>query len=122
MAVLGIVGGAQVFSSASGGKTYVYNNIGITPQQVAPGSPSRQKITFHNPGAVDLFIASAVAVDPATGKNVPLSPSNASLGGCWRLFSNGGTLELSGECQVAWQAFAVSGTANPLTIMDTNVS
>jgi hypothetical protein len=29
-------------------------------------------------------------------------------------------MNLSGECQGAFQAFAVSGSANPLTVTDTN--
>ena len=76
---------------------------------------------FHNPGTNDVFIAPAYVQN--TGSNVALSPSNAVLGGCFRVYGNGGTLVIEGECQGAWQAFAVTGagTANPLTVMDSNV-
>lgn len=116
MAILGIAGGPQAFSSASGGKVYAYNAISTAPAQVAPGNPSRQKITFHNPGTIDLFVA------PATLYNgTVLVPTTSALGGCFRVFANGGTLVIEGECQVAWQAFSASATDNPLTVMDTNV-
>jgi hypothetical protein len=122
MAVIGIVGGSQVFAQASGGKVYAYNALIVTPQVVAPVNTGRVKITFHNPGTVDIFIAPLVVLNPATGANVPLVPTVSALGGCWRVFSNGGSLEISGECQGAWQAFAASGTGNSLTVMDSNVS
>lgn len=116
--VTGIAGGALAFSSASGGKVYAYNNITTVAAQVAAANPSRQKITFHNPGTVDIYIAPAYVVN--TGTNVALAPTTAALGGCFIIYANGGTLELSGECQGAWKAFAASGTTNPLTVMDSN--
>ncbi len=122
MPILGGVGGAQVFSSASGGKIYAFNTISTTPQQVAPANVSRTKITFHNPGDVDIFIAPAVTLSPTTGSNVTLTPTTSVLGGCWRVFSNGGSLEITGECSGAWQAFSASSSAKPLTVMDSNLS
>ncbi len=124
MSIFAGVGGPQVFSSASGGKIYAYNAItNTTPTTVAPANPSRQKIVFHNPGAVDLFIAPAAAFTSATGTTQStLTPTTAALGGTFRIFANGGTLEISGECQQAWQALAASGGAvNSLTVMDSNI-
>ena len=128
MTILGGVGAAQTFSAASGGKVYGYNNISESAViLVAPANPSRQKIRFHNPGASDIFIApqfvqNALGTVPSQPSNVALTPSNAALGGCTRVFGNGGTLEITGECQGAWQAFAVTGAGgtNALTVIDSN--
>lgn len=129
MPILGGVGGSQVFSSASGGKVYGYNNINETTGRiVAPANPSRQKISFHNPGANDIFIAPVNVqnvlgtVPSGSGSDVALVLTNAALGGSRRVFGNGGTLDITGECQGAWQALAVTGagTTNPLTVMDSN--
>ena len=103
----------------SGGKVYAYNALTTSPVVVAPANPSRKTITFHNPGAVDLFIAPAFV--QTTGSNVALTPSTAALGGCFLVFGNGGSLTMTGECQGSWQAFALSGTTNALTVVDSNV-
>jgi hypothetical protein len=103
----------------SGGKWYAYNDLGTTPEVVAPANQYRTSITFHNPGAVDVFIAPQFVVN--SGTNVPLTPTTGALGGCYRVYGNGGSLTLSGECQGEWQAFAISGTDNPLTVIDSNV-
>lgn len=117
--ISGITGGPLAFSSASGGKIRAYNNIhNVTLRTVAPANPSRQKITFHNPGTVDIFIGPTYV--QTSGSDVAFAPTTSNYGGCFRLFANGGTLELTGECQGAWQALAASGTTNPLTVMDSN--
>lgn len=128
MTFFGGVGGSQVFSSASGGKIYGYNNIAEAAAiVVAPANVSRAKIIFHNPGPNDIFIApvnvnNVLGSVPTSGANLPLVLLNAALGGSRRVFGNGGTLEITGECQGAWQALAVTGAgaANPLTVMDSN--
>jgi len=53
---------------------------------------------------------------------VALTLTNAALGGSIRVYGNGGTLDINGECQGAWQALAVTGggTTNPLTVIDSN--
>ena len=115
-------GSPLAFSTASGGKVYAYNAINeASATVVAAVNTSRQKILFHNPGANDIFIAPVYV--QTTGSNVALSPSNAALGGCFRVYSNGGVLTLEGECQGAWQAFAETGAgaSHPLTVMDSNV-
>lgn len=120
MPILGGVGASQVFSSASGGKVYAYNAITTIAAVVAPTNPSRTQITFHNPGTVDIFVAPSTVLNSA-GSAVALSPTTAALGGCFRIFANGGALVIGGECQKAWQAFAASGTTNALTVMDSNL-
>lgn len=115
-------GSPLAFSAASGGKVYDYYTIAeASVITVAPANPSRQKITFHNPGISDIFIAPIYV--QGSGTDTVLVPSNTALGGCFRLYGNGGTLVIDGECQGAWQAFSVtgSGSANPLTVMDSNV-
>lgn len=123
MGLISIAGGVEANSSASGGKVYAYNTITNTaPTTVAPANPQRRSIVFHNPGSVDIFIAPATAFTSATGVTpTALTPTTAALGGCWRVFGNGGSLTLTGECQGQWQALAVSGGAvNALTVMDSN--
>ena len=122
MSIFAIPGGPQAFSKASGGKVYSYNAVNTTPAQVAPANPSRMRITFHNPGDVDIFIAPLTAYTAFGGATpATLTPSTSALGGCWRVFSNGGVLEIAGECQGGWQAFAASGSTKPLTVMDSNI-
>lgn len=104
-------------SSASGGKVWAFNNIGnAAPVQVLAGNPARQTITFHNPGAQDIFVF------PQTDANGnAIAASNAALGGTFRIYANGGALIITGECQQAWSAFAASATNNPFTAMESNV-
>lgn len=126
--IVGGVGGPLAFSSASGGKVYGYNNINeTTAVVVAQANPSRQRIRFHNPGANDIFIApvnvqNVLGTAPTQPSNVPLTLVNANLGGAIRVYGNGGTLDISGECQGAWQALSNtgSGSTNPLTVIDSN--
>ncbi len=120
------VGAPGTVSSASGGKVYGYNNISTTPREVAPANPARQKISFHNPGTIDIYIAPAVVqnvlgTSPSVPSNVTLVPTTSALGGCRTVYANGGTLDITGECQGAWQALSASASTNPLTVTDSNV-
>lgn len=119
MSIITGVGSPGTVSYASGGFTYAYNNIDTTPIQVAGLNPARRKITFHNPGSVDIMIAPAFVQN--TGSDVALVPSPTALGGCYRVFANGGSLTIDGECQKPWQAFSVTGSNNPLTVEVSNV-
>lgn len=115
-------GSPLTIGPASGGKIYAYNALNTTPVTVAPANQSRQTLIFHNPGDVDIFIAPAAAYTAATGNSPStLSPTTSALGGCFRVYANGGTLQVSGECQQAWQAFSASGSGKPLTVMDSNL-
>lgn len=118
--IIGIVGGSQSFSSASGGKIYAYNNVSGNPIFVAPGNPSRARITFHNPSAADILVGPGSIFNG--GSQTGLVPSVALPGGCFLIFANGGTLVLQGgEIQVAWQAVCAVGTIASLTVMDSNI-
>lgn len=122
-------GSASASSSASGGKVYGYNNINeTTATVVAQANANRRRIIFHNPGTNDLFVGpsnvqNTLGTAPTQPTNKPLVPTNAALGGMFRIYGNGGTLSVEGECQGAWQSLAVTGggVANPLTVMDSNV-
>src|SRR5580692_7641449 len=106
------LGSSRTVSSASGGYTFAFNNISTSPQQVLPQNPQRQSFTVHNPGSVDIFLAPATVQN--TGSDVALTPSPSALGGCYRVYANGGEKTFSGEVQKPWQAFALSGSTNPL--------
>jgi hypothetical protein len=126
--IVGGTGAPLSFSSASGGKVYGYNNINeTTATVVAKPNSARQRIRFHNPAANDIFVGpvnvqNVLGTAPTQPSNVPLVPTNAALGGMFRVFGNGGTLDITGECQGGWQALAVTGagTTNQLTVMDSN--
>jgi hypothetical protein len=126
--IIGGSGGTLAFSSASGGKVYGYNNISdAAPVVVANENSGRQKITFHNPGTNDILIApvfvqNVLGTAPAQASNVAFTPTTVLMGGCFRVYGNGGTLSITGECQGAWQALGAigAGANNPLTVMDSN--
>ena len=128
-------GGVSPIGPTSGGKVYAFNNVGTSPEVVAPANSKRTGITFDNPGAVDIIVfpSQVQALNPAwvtassldsgavSISNTPLTPTTLLLGGGYRIYSNGGTRTFSGECQGAWQALAVSGSGNALTVTDSNV-
>ena len=111
--------------ATSGGKIYAFNNISATPQVVAPASPARVSITFHNPGSANVYVAPSLVQAnnsiPASITNSVLTPSPAALGGTFLVYANGGQITMTGECQGAWQAFAATGSTNALTVSDNNV-
>lgn len=119
-------GSPLAFSAASGGKVYGYNNISnAAPLVVANANPSRSKITFHNPGTQDIFIGpsfvqNTIGTAPTQPANAAFTPTTTLYGGCFRVYANGGTLAIEGECQGAWQALAAAGTTNQLTVMESN--
>lgn len=108
------VGAPGTIASASGSNILAFNTINTTPQQVLGADVGRTKITFHNPGAVVIFIAPVYVQN--SGSDVALIPTNTALGGCWTVLANGGTLVMTGEISKPFQAFSVSGATNPLSI------
>jgi hypothetical protein len=101
---------------------------------VAPANSKRTQITFDNPGSVDVIVfqcnvqalnpswTAASSLDTNTSiTSTALTPTTANLGGGYRIYGNGGSRTIVGECQGAWQALAVSSTNNPLTVTDSNV-
>jgi hypothetical protein len=119
MPLISGIGSPQAISSASGGKVYAVNTLteaGLTT--VLQPNPQRVSITFHNPGAHDLRVGPSVLVDGSAN-----SFTNAAPGGSFLVFANGGTLVITGECQVGWRALSVTGagTNNPITTMESNI-
>lgn len=119
MAVYSSVGSSGSVGPTSGGRIYAYNNLGTTQMDVAPANPSRTRITFHNPGPVDFIVAPKFV--QTNGSNVGLGITPTIYGGGFRVYGNGGTLVIDGECQGGWQAVALSGSTNPITVMDSNI-
>lgn len=114
------VGSPGAISFARGGQIFAITNLSTVPQQVAAISATRYRITFHNPGTVDLYAYQVMVQN--TGSDVTLNPSYPSaLGGCFLVYANGGTLIIEGECQKAWGAFSATGSNNPLTVMISHV-
>ena len=115
------VGAPGTVAGASGGKVYAWNTLdAVTPLLVAPANTARRKITFHNPGTVDVFVFPQYV--QTTGSDVANTVTVSVLGGALRVYANGGQFEIDGECSGAWYALAASGSANPLTVIDTNIS
>lgn len=113
------VGSPGAVASASGGKLYAWNTLdATTPIQVAPANPQRQELLFHNPGDVDVFVYPQYKLN--TGSDVANAPTVAAPGGAFRIYANGGSLTIKGECQQAWYALCASSTGKPLTVMDSN--
>lgn len=100
------------------------NNIGTTPVRVIGRNDTRTGITFHNPGQGTVVVFPESVLQQVSvaghmlGQNVPLNPSLTALGGGFVL-AYGATLFIgeptSGQ---AWQALALAGSANPLTIQE----
>lgn len=122
MSIIVGVGSPGSISSASGGKVYAYNTLSTAPQPVALPNTSRTKIIFHNPHAtINIYVAPSVISNNTTGAQTAFAPTTANLGGCFIVYANGGTLEITGECQTGWQAFSASSNNIPLTVMDSNI-
>lgn len=118
--IISAPGGAIAIGPTNGGKLLAYNALdAVTGQQVAPTNAFRQRITFHNPGAVDIIVYPQYKVN--SGSNVTNSVTVAAPGGGFRIFANGGEKEFSGgEIQGAWYALAVSGSTGTLSVLDSN--
>lgn len=110
-----IAGGSGAVGATSGGKTTAVNNLGTASVQVIAANPSRMKITFHNPGTVDVLVAMA-----KNAAGAALAPTFSARGGGFLIYANGGEKSFDGECQLAWVAVAASGSGNPLTIVESN--
>lgn len=123
MGVIAIAGGASVFSSASGGKVYALTIAASGGSDVAPENPSRQRITFHNPGSNRILVGpkKKVGLFSQTQSDNLFSWVAGSEGGAFIVYADGGTLEITGECQGAWHAIAETGETNPFTVMDSNI-
>lgn len=114
------VGSPGTVGPASGGKIY---GVSLTTLvQVAPANPNRQSITFHNPGLIDILIGPAkIFTSGSATTQSAFTPTTSAYAGCFRVFANGGSLTVTGECQQAWQGLTSDASAGLLTVMDSNV-
>lgn len=111
------VGSPGAAQSANGGKVYAFNNIGnVVPVALLGKSGERRSVTFHNPGANDVLVYPQTDALGAVN-----APTIAAPGGGFRIFGNGGSLTISGECQQPWSALHFTTTNQPLTVMTTHV-
>lgn len=97
------------------GLTTAVNNIGSgAGSQVLARDSQRNKITFINPGDVDILVYQTVDVNGVT-----LAPTFAAPGGGMLVFANGGSVILEGVaiCQTPFGAIARSGSNKSLTII-----
>src|SRR5882724_5824010 len=115
MSIISGVGSSGSVGPTNGGKTTAVNNVSTVNAQVIGPNVNRVRITFHNPGLVDIIVAMVTAAN-----GTPLAPTFAARGGGYLVFANGGEKSFVGECQLAFNAVAASGTTNPLTITETN--
>jgi hypothetical protein len=106
------VGAPGTASTANGGKVSAAT-VGTVGAQVIAGNPSRQNITFHNPGPGNVFVYPML--NATGGSN---SPTNANPAGSFVVMP-AAELMIAGECQLAWGAFAVNASS-PLTVRESN--
>lgn len=92
------------------------NNVGTTPQFFILKNPTRRSLTFHNPGQGTVVVFPEFVL--VNGKSQPLNPTLQQLGGGFALNPTA-TLYIGGvSSKQRWQALALSGSANPLTITE----
>lgn len=98
--------------------TTAVNNLATTAVAVIGANAGRTKLTFRNPGTVDVVVAPTTVLTGAGG-SAPLTLTLGALGGGSRVFANGGDVSMTGQsAKQAYQALAVSGSGNPLTIIE----
>jgi hypothetical protein len=120
MTLLRGVGSSGSVGPTSGGKVYAFNTLdAVTPVQVAPANQARTSVNFHNPGDVDVIVYQQYV--QTTGSNAANPATVAAKGGSWVIFANGGERTITGECQGAFYALAISSSGKPLTVTDSNI-
>ena len=97
-----------------------FNTISTAPATIIGINPGREKITFHNPGAVDIVVFPMTVLQGTPGGgSVALTPTTSALGGGFRVFANGGQIVLEGKAsKQGFQALSATASGNPLTVME----
>jgi hypothetical protein len=94
-------------------RVYAINNLGASLIMVVPANPSRNSLTFHNPGQQNVAVFPQYVL--VNGQNVLLTPSLSALGGGFVL-QFAATLFIGGSsAKMQWNALALAGSGNPLT-------
>lgn len=98
---------AYISPQISGG-TYGFS-LGTGSTQVLAANPQIQKVTFHNPGTITIYVCQAV---DANGNALTPGPN----AGNWAIVG-GGLLTFTGNgAGGAWLAAAASSSGNPFTV------
>lgn len=101
--------------------TSINNTIGTTPSGSVIGvNPTRTSLSFHVPGAIDIYVAPLFVLGSVNNQpsNIALSPGLSNLGGCFHIFA-GAILTFTGPAAAqGYQAFAASGSSQSLTIVE----
>jgi len=90
-----------------------FNNIGTTATAVLSTSSIRHGLIFHNPGT-----AANIYVFPTP---ITTTPTTAALGGALLIATTASVVlspSLFPNLNAGWSAFAATGSANPLTIIE----
>lgn len=104
-------------TSLQNSTTTAVNNLATTAIAVIGANPNRIRLTFRNPGTVDIVVAPTTVL--SGGASIPLALTTVALGGGSRVFANGGDVQMTGQsAKQAYQALAVSASGNPLTIIE----
>ena len=84
-------------------------SLGTGSTQVLPANPQVQKVTFHNPGTIPIYVCQATDMN---GNALTPGPNP----GNWEIFP-GGILVFTGNGAAgAWLAAAQSASGNPFTV------
>ena len=90
------------------GGTYGFS-LGTGSTQILAANAQAQKVTFHNPGTVNVFVCQAT---DANGN--ALTPG--ARPGNWEIFPGGLFIFTGNGAGSAWLASAASGSGNPFTV------
>jgi hypothetical protein len=86
-------------------------SLGTVSTQVLPINPQRQKVTFHNPGTIVIYVCQAL--DSNGGALVAgANPGN------WQIFPGGLLIFTGNGAGGAWLAAAASASGNPFTVAE----
>lgn len=84
-------------------------SLSTSPQTLLPVNPQVQKVTFHNPGTVVIYVCQST--DTAGAALVPgPNPGN------WEIFPGGLLIFTGNGAGAGWLGAAASASGNPFTV------
>ena len=84
-------------------------SLGTGSTQVLPQNPQVQKVTFHNPGTIAIYVCQATDMN-GNALTAGLHPGN------WLIESGAIFIYTGNGAGAAWLAAAASSSANPFTV------